>query len=279
MVGFEKEAEAYLDECARAMRDDEAGAPTECAHILSRLIDDGVHRRALNGFAASKCGNMSFEGDDVRGIETSGRFLVLAETADVQLSVVRQMNITSHIYSSPNVFVQAKVSPGAIGVTSYTLPVGFREEALDAKVVLEPDWTSNIVDETPLVKRFNSVLDVHAIETPPLIFVRLSFFPRGNYEWSFDRATLRPVGHTTLRLPETNLCGILDLLAMAGNGETIDLIEPLAFHELHFLRWRAVQAVGALDAERGFRLVQRAVDDPHPAVREAARRTLATAAG
>src|SRR5579871_2033984 len=231
------------------MREDELAAPAECAKILSCLIAEGVHIRALNAFVASKCSNITFEGDDVRGIETSGRFMVLCESEDVQLSVVRQMNITSHIYSSPNVFVQAKVSPGAIGYSSYVLPPAFREDTVDANLVLRREHGAVIHDETPLIKRYDTVLDVHAIEIAPLVLVRLSFFPRGNYEWAFDRTTLRAVGHMTLRLPETNLCGILDLLAVAGDSRTIDVIEPLAAHELHFLRWRAVQAVGALDKE------------------------------
>lgn len=72
---------------------------------------------------------------------------------------------------------------------------------------------------------------------------------------------------------------LLSLLAVAGNAETVKLMQPLLCDDEHFVRWGAAQAIASLDPMMGESAVKQLANDPHLEVRAAARDALETWAG
>ena len=64
------------------------------------------------------------------------------------------------------------------------------------------------------------------------------------------------------------------LLTALDHTEAVPVIAALYDHPDHFVRWSAVCGVMDLDPSQGARLVHRALQDAHPHVRRAARRSL-----
>jgi hypothetical protein len=65
------------------------------------------------------------------------------------------------------------------------------------------------------------------------------------------------------------------MVAEIGEAADVPRLEGLLAHPHHFVRWAAIRAIGQLDGVRGHALLQRALDDAHPDVRETARLALA----
>jgi HEAT repeat protein len=55
----------------------------------------------------------------------------------------------------------------------------------------------------------------------------------------------------------------------------IDLVKRYADHEYHYVRWAAIQNLCYHDIEMGRPFLIKSLEDPHPQVRDAARRALA----
>lgn len=123
------------------------------------------------------------------------------------------------------------------------------------------------------------VCDLYGFAPSPMVFLRLSSAPTGDFEWAFERTSLRAQAYSTIRLAESNLCGIFELLGDVGDDRTVSLIENFVDHSLHFVRWKAIQAIGRCDRQRGLELASAARRDPHRDVRTAATLTLARAFG
>lgn len=63
-------------------------------------------------------------------------------------------------------------------------------------------------------------------------------------------------------------------MGAAGNGRTIELMQPLLRHERHFIRWSTAQAIAAIDREAGLEAIAQLSNDAHPEVRNASRKSL-----
>jgi hypothetical protein len=118
------------------------------------------------------------------------------------------------------------------------------------------------------VVRLQSASDTSAI----VLRVRSSFL--GDFEWTFDGSG-RPSRHVCINPGDGNLLTILDLIAAAGDVSSAAPLVTVAAHRLHFLRWRAIQVLGGINAAAAAGLVQLARDDPHPSVRYAAEKSAA----
>ncbi|GAA0318401.1 hypothetical protein GCM10009087_31040 [Sphingomonas oligophenolica] len=117
-------------------------------------------------------------------------------------------------------------------------------------------------------------LDIYPSEATCAYTVRVNTIPYASFEWAFSRQTLRPIKMSSLRAADSNLTTIFDLLSAVGSPQSVEWLAPYAEHKLHFIRWHAVNAVGTIDSKIGLELAERAVADPHPHVRAAARSTL-----
>lgn len=105
----------------------------------------------------------------------------------------------------------------------------------------------------------------------PSLTLRLTSAFFGEYEWGVDARTLTVSQAFSTRERESFVMTIFDLLASAGSPRSLDVLDRFSNHPLHYVRWKAIQAIAEIDGGEGARLVARALDDPDPGVREAAR--------
>jgi hypothetical protein len=97
---------------------------------------------------------------------------------------------------------------------------------------------------------------------------------RRAFVWEFDRVTLEPSRFVIADLEATRVGYTPELLAKLQSRESIPILEELATHPRHFVRWNAIKALCSLDPEVGLRVLTAARDDIHPHVRRAAEASL-----
>jgi len=239
---------------------------------LHEIISRNLHVDVMNSILSGMVG-------DVRDFEifTSGAFFNIVSLGDLDLTLVRYKQITKYIYSSPIAYSQAQISPGFSRVATYRLA---DDEPLAD--IFDPGRTIErvqILTTTPgqvFSKTYESIVDLAGFDTLPTMYLRLSAPPRGGYEWAFDRDTLAAKRYSTIYLAESNLCAIFDVLGEVGDAASEDYLERYTAHSHHFVRWKAVQSLAALNPARAFPIVCRLQDDAHPDVRAAAKTALSS---
>jgi HEAT repeat protein len=92
--------------------------------------------------------------------------------------------------------------------------------------------------------------------------------------WTYSRETLRPLKPTPASLSANHLEYAIGTLLHLDHPDAVAALSGLASHPAHHVRWSAIRAVVELDPERGAALLTAALADPHPHVRNAARRGL-----
>lgn len=91
----------------------------------------------------------------------------------------------------------------------------------------------------------------------------------------YDRSTLQRTGASSSSFHATRMEFVMDILrCFPVEGATEMLSSIYHSSRFYFVRWKAVQTMFRLDFDRAKPMLMRAVDDVHPQVRSAARRTL-----
>lgn len=264
-----------LAACARDEGEAEGDRLLRCADLLERICARNQHAELLNEYLAQHLSNDGLADDEYKEILTSGRFLILGQSQDAMIVVLRQPYVVDQIHSAPIRFVERNLSDGPIDFATYSLPDGFREDEFDPAVRLVPLGTRSGVEHAMIVKDLREVIDFTMVATLPRISLRIAFPLEGRYEWSFSRDTLAAVSYTSLSLAASGMADMLDLLSSMRSPQTGSVVAELRRHPEHFVRWKAIQTMGRIDRSRGLAMVREALDDPHPGIRRAAKETLA----
>ncbi len=92
----------------------------------------------------------------------------------------------------------------------------------------------------------------------------------------FDRRTLEPRGVSSASFHATRVEFLLDVLSHCATHRGVDAIAGICREsDFHFVRWKAIQTLIDIDLSRGLKELDYAQsNDPHPHVRNAARRSL-----
>lgn len=93
--------------------------------------------------------------------------------------------------------------------------------------------------------------------------------------WSFDRKTHRPWGVSASSQDLTQIKVALKIISLLKHTDSLEAVCVLCNHPSHDVRWAAVQTLGAIDSATAKQMLAKAVKDPHPHVRAAAKKTLA----
>ncbi|HEX9963761.1 MAG TPA: HEAT repeat domain-containing protein [Allosphingosinicella sp.] len=259
-----------LEQVDRNTQSDREAGFLESRPLFEEILARNYHVEALNHLLTKHIVDESDE-----DIFTSGKFLVLASFGEIQLALIRYTADSPYIFTSPNEYMQVNVSGSSFVHDLYAAPSNWRNSSFDTAVALTRLQSTFVDDDTMVVKALDDVIDLHGFSRRPSIFIRLARAPRGDFEWAFDRRTLNARFYCTIRLAESNMCGILDLLAQHGDERVLGTVARLVDHPLHFVRWKAVQTVARLDREQGVQLARRSLEDRHPHVRLAAQSSLA----
>lgn len=242
-----------------------------CVPLMHRALDEKWHLAALHQLLRQTLAGTREVTPDL----SSGQFVVLAASRTSTWAVLRHGSKSRRLYMTPNHYIAARVAGGELHVDRYELPAISDEAVLDPGAALVPRGSSKAcLGEIFLKEGRTDVLDLEAPEQPAFT-LRLNTAPYGDYEWAFERATLRPIKISAVRQLESNLTTIFELLRSTGCLTSLEHLLPFVDHRMHFIRWNAIKAIGAIDVDAGLAQVRRAADDPHPDVRHAARQTLA----
>lgn len=267
--------EEILALCARRKGEVESDRLLRCADVLQELCSRNQHAELLNDYLQDHISNEGLADDEYKEILTSGKFIILAQSDDALLVVLRQSHLSNSIYSAPIRFVERNLSPGAVDYNIYELPEDFAENVFDRNVRLQPARAFRGVEQALIVKDVREALDFTSVTQLPRISLRIAFPLEGRYEWCFDRQTLSAMSYTSLSLSDSGIADMLDLLSSMRAPTTVSVIDSLIHHPEHFVRWKAIQAAGLIDRTQALEMVRTALDDPHPAIRAAAKTTLA----
>lgn len=241
---------------------------------FNAIVDERLYIPRLNAIiAANLAGKMEVTPD-----LSSGQFFLLHGSPVASWAILIHSRRSRHLYLTPSHSMSAHITDAPVTVDRYQVPSGFDLQTYDEAVQLRLKDSGQPSERSVFVKHgTQEILDVTPAATEPAYTLRVNTVPFGDFEWSFSRETLRPVQMNAVKRLDSNLTTIFDLLAAVGSPDSLDQLDTYTKHPAHFVRWRAVQTIGAIDEARGAELVLEAVNDPHPHVREAARTTLAQA--
>jgi hypothetical protein len=162
--------------------------------------------------------------------------------------------------------------------TRYEQPAPEPCEVLDPdRILLRRGRTTAGPGEVRLLRAGKDVLQSTAGTAAPALILVLTSAPVMPFRWGYDVGSLRPVKIAASGGASWRLDYAVRLLAAARDKESVPVLTKLAGHEHHFVRWTAIRAVTALDPAAGTALIEEAAaSDPHPHIRQAAGRALAT---
>ncbi len=98
--------------------------------------------------------------------------------------------------------------------------------------------------------------------------------------WTYDKISLAPLYSSSSNLQASRIKTSVQLLSQLSmrlgvDADTLQNTIQLTTHPLHFIRWSAIQTLFSLDREQGTKALIIALDDSHPHIRNAARRSYA----
>ena len=243
-----------------------------CEPLFRKVLTEGLHIAALHSLLRQNLAGKREVTPDI----SSGQFLVLASSAISTWAILRHSGSSRRLYMSPNHAMSTKIAGSPLAVVRYGLPSISDAAILDTAATLTLESNTQAALGQVIFKNGNTtVLDFGTAPASPAFTLRLNTMPHGDYEWAFDRATLKPTQVSGVRQLESNITTIFDLLQATRSPLSVEQLVPFVEHRMHFVRWKAIQTIGAIDRVAGIAQVEKVADDPHPEVRAAARRTLA----
>lgn len=255
-----------------------------CADLLRAMDARGAFRQILNAEIR----------DMPRAARPVPRRLVpLVYDANFTLSVltVRKRSTSGHAAPTSAEAVRDHAEAGilyVLGPSAVTFMVAEQPDVREHEVfdpskrigparpqTVAPGGTLNIVPGRTIVADMSSKSD-----TVVLCLCGTAQYP---ISWAYDARSGTPVRPHSASMHVTRLEYALAVLSELGGSDrerSVALVTALLEHPTYFIRWRAVHALNALSPEKAFESLKRlASTDPHPHVRDAARRTLEPAAG
>jgi hypothetical protein len=166
------------------------------------------------------------------------------------------------------------VGKGAIEFTVYRIPAETEMATLDKTIRPEFIEKKLLTPDAPGASvHLLDIVDIGVLS--PSITIVLSERSRAPFTWSFDRESLEPLMVSASQTSLTRFRTLVDLIAAFQGTEfqspaAEEFLLQLGDHELHFLRWRACQALAKINLSKARPLLTRLADDPHPQIKRLA---------
>ena len=164
----------------------------------------------------------------------------------------------------------------AVEVETFTLEEPYRIEVFDRSKALTRTGSSQLAPGTVARLRAPSQAFRLRLERPALLIQFMSATTEP-LRWVFHPESLQAVRAVSASLKSSRLQFTCHTLAALGSPSSVAPMRSLMNHPDHYVRWAAVQNICTLSREDGIECLQQAIEDPHPHVRNAARRTLENA--
>jgi hypothetical protein len=177
-----------------------------------------------------------------------------------------------YLYGASQHRLLAALRTARVGLYHHTIP--HSPDIFDRSVALSPLGERELGEGEVLeLRAWRDVCDPRPSPSTSYL-IELSSAPVDRVRWTYDRATLLP--HTpTPAIRSSNLIefAVWTLLEL-GHPDTMAALRRVAEHPSHHVRWTALRAAVEVDPAAATPLLEAAQEDPHPHVRNAARRGL-----
>lgn len=205
----------------------------------------------------------------------NSHFLISMQTIGTAPLSALDSDSRRYIATAPENGIQAVISPsGSLRAARYKLPGDVDLSVFDPEIKLDLVDIEELDSMSPCY-RYNAgeVFKLDCLS--PICVLRLSEIPTLEYQWTFDPITLMPV-FPSVTLPSVGRMETLMDVAVSlsetvlPRENAVKIFLSLIDHPLHFIRWKAVQGLGALDPPLAIKSLQHLSDDSHPHIRAAA---------
>ena len=239
----------------------------DCRDALDRLLKTpflaGVLNRELTNVAQDANQTRNWLGSE----------LVLHRGGGFGLSISIFDKPQRYIHSLPYHAMYAGVGGFGLRCNVYDLPSSFRNEVFDPTLRLSPAGIHRAAPMDILrLPSGNHAYDfIYEQPTPLLKFMTTAIHP---LEWLFTRNSLQAWQANDADLSFTQLRVAADVLGKLAHQSSLQPLKRLAQHKHHAVRWTAIQNLARLSRSEAIERLRAAVNDPHPHVQRAARKTL-----
>jgi len=231
-----------------------------------------MDRSFLNGW--SECRLRELLDDEEVLVFRDRNALTINITKGYAISLALISSPSDALFLYPQHYMARNVGTAPLKVRRYTPDRATKNDIYDPAARLE------LRDERMLEPGESLERDGHAdvldweSEGGTGYLLRLHSESLGNYEWSFDRKTLAPKGVTVLDSFSSQMTTVMQMLTTLGAPVDPHFVEMGLTSEYFHVRWATLKMIGEIAPEQTRETVERLRNDPHPAIRRAAERTL-----
>lgn len=178
------------------------------------------------------------------------------------------------LYLYPQHYMARNVGRAPLKVRRYTPDRPVQNDVYDPNVRLELRETFELQPGESLERNgYTDAIDWQS-EGETGFVLRLHSEQVGHYEWAFDRETRTPKGVTVLDSYSSQMTTAMQMLTAMGTPVDKDFIETGLASPYFHVRWETMKMIGQLAPGLVPETLARLRNDPHPAIRRAADRTV-----
>ncbi|SDM84562.1 HEAT repeat domain-containing protein [Maricaulis salignorans] len=169
-------------------------------------------------------------------------------------------------------------SAGPVHYQAYLQPEPFPSHTLDPAKRLQDLGDAYLrPGETLAFRAGYDICRLLPFEAPSILVFLVSEKSQG-LQWQYDTDTLCPDRAIAASPVASRLQFTARMLSEMGNDDSVTALKSLIAHGDHYVRWEAVRAIMRLSYRDGLAALDAVRSDPHPHVRNAARKALASLA-
>ena len=267
MVERSPQVESFIREAQETFRPTRPESFWECEGAFRRLLESSFLSEVLNRHLSHLMRDKG-EAQDLLASE-----LVLHRGGGLALSLSVCEAPQRYIHSLPYHAMYAAVGNAPLVCNVYELPSNFRNDVFDPSLRLSPLETLKAAPmEVLRMQSGRRAYDLVVEEpTPALKFMTTAMHP---LEWLFTKSGLQAWHANDSDLSFTQLRVAADVVGRFAHQSSLEPLKRLTRHEHHAVRWAAIQNLARLSRSEAIARLREAVNDPHPHVQRAARKTL-----
>ncbi|MBA4284798.1 MAG: hypothetical protein C0434_04630 [Xanthomonadaceae bacterium] len=267
MIGQNTLVAAFAEEVGKRYLPARPASFWACEPLFRHLLDPQFAEAVINDALRAMV-------DDPRQTGNGGdNVMVLARTPHWHLALHLLVRSRRYIHSNASDALVAPVSGRTLEADLYELPAGFRNAVFDPGCKLVRIGARTVPPGDLLALRADGVIHDYRIESPLLLLV-FETAPAAVLEWRFSRETLHAWQFVEADRQVSDLKAAAWLAGRLAHQTSLKPLKALSRHEDPGVRWAALQSIGRLSRSEVRKLLARALDDPHPLVRRAAKQAL-----
>lgn len=239
----------------------------DCELLFRKLADPGFVEAVLVAQLKALVADPNHVGD------WPPKQIMLHRGAGFALSLAVFDTPRRYIHSTPFLGLYAPIGGRPLVVDRFRLPAGYDNAVFDPSLKLERDAGLTVAPSEVLRLQSQQFAYDFQIGEPQLV-LKLTTAPFQMLEWLFSKETLHPWQANDADLSSTQLRVGAYLLGRLAHQSSLAPLQDLAGHANPNVRWAAIQSIGRLSRSEALKRLKVALDDPHPHIRRAAKKSL-----